>query len=82
MQNLGKLHWTNLTSDSKPLGRSSHSISFNKVNNCSYLWGGEHVAREAIDSKLWVFDNTNNNWIVPFDKQNDIMYFENFDSLK
>jgi len=62
MQNLAKAHWTDLTSDSKPLARSSHSISFNKLDNRAYLWGGEHIAREAIDSKLWVFDNTNNNW--------------------
>jgi len=46
--------WENLKLEGEaPVGRSSHGASV--FDGKFVLWGGEHVAREYIDSEVWTF---------------------------
>ena len=50
MPTAGMAEWRQIELTEKPLGRSSHGVSFNPVDGYVYCWGGEHVARHAIDN--------------------------------
>lgn len=55
--------WTNIQAEGdSPVTRSSHGVSFNPEDGHLYLWGGEHEARHAIDSKLWRWSPETKAW--------------------
>jgi len=53
--------WTELRKpEDGPVARSSHDTTF--VDGKLYVFGGEHEARVAIDSEVWVFTKSTNTW--------------------
>ena len=46
----GKTTWTQVECAESPKERSSHGLTYNPDDGSVYCWGGEHVARTAIDS--------------------------------
>jgi len=51
----GKATWEQVTCAESPKERSSHGLTYNPDDGSVYCWGGEHVARTAIDSVAWRF---------------------------
>ena len=56
-------HWTRLALADAPSARSSHKIS--AIGGRGYLFGGEAVARQSIDSTVHCLDPTAGTWTRP-----------------
>ena len=56
-------HWTRLALADAPSARSSHKIS--AIGGRGYLFGGEAVARQPIDSTVHCLDPTAGTWTRP-----------------
>ena len=56
-------HWTRLALADAPSARSSHRLS--AIEGRGYLFGGEAIARQSIDSTVHCLDTTAGTWTRP-----------------
>ena len=54
------MHWSEVTTNSAPLSRSSHGVSV--IGDKLFMFGGEHEARTPVDNDVHVLELTTSQW--------------------